>query len=197
MKKIIFLILILASIFYLNISKKEINLTDKKILCFGDSITYGYGVEMEHSYPLVLANLTHVNIQNSGINGELSKDGLIRLTNILEKDKFDILVLCHGGNDILRGMDLSKTKSNLKQMIKLAKSKNIKVLLIAVPNPNLGLLGLKSNEIYEELAREENILLEDEILSEILLNQSLKSDQIHPNKQGYELLAKAVFKLLK
>lgn len=192
MKKIFLLVLLLVGFFYINVSKKEKDLQNLEILCFGDSITYGYGVNEDESYPAVLANLTNAKVQNSGLNGETSEFGLIRLKGILETSKFDVLILCHGGNDLLQNLNINFTKSNIKQMIKLAKDKNIKVLLIGVPNPSLGLFGLKSNEIYKETANEENVPLENEILSEILINQNLKSDQIHPNKQGYEKLAKAI-----
>lgn len=192
MKKIFLLVLLLVGFFYINVSKKEKDLQNLEILCFGDSITYGYGVNEDESYPAVLANLTNAKVQNSGLNGETSEFGLIRLKGILETSKFDVLILCHGGNDLLQNLNINFTKSNIKQMIKLAKDKNIKVLLIGVPNPSLGLFGLKSNEIYKEIANEENVPLENEILSEILINQNLKSDQIHPNKQGYEKLAKAI-----
>lgn len=192
MKKIFLLVLLLVGFFYINVSKKEKDLQNLEILCFGDSITYGYGVNEDESYPAVLANLTNAKVQNSGLNGETSEFGLIRLKGILETSKFDVFILCHGGNDLLQNLNINFTKSNIKQMIKLAKDKNIKVLLIGVPNPSLGLFGLKSNEIYKEIANEENVPLENEILSEILINQNLKSDQIHPNKQGYEKLAKAI-----
>lgn len=192
MKKIFLLVLLLVGFFYINVSKKEKDLQNLEILCFGDSITYGYGVNEDESYPAVLANLTNAKVQNSGLNGETSEFGLIRLKGILETSKFDVFILCHGGNDLLQNLNINFTKSNIKQMIKLAKDKNIKVLLIGVPNPSLGLFGLKSNEIYKETANEENVPLENEILSEILINQNLKSDQIHPNKQGYEKLAKAI-----
>lgn len=192
MKKIFLIALLLVGFFYINFPKKEKDLQNLQILCFGDSITYGYGVNEDESYPSLLANLTNAKVQNSGLNGETSKFGLIRLKSILETSKFDVLILCHGGNDLLQNLNINFTKSNIKQMIKLAKDKDIKVLLIGVPNPSLGLFGLKSNEIYKQIADEENVPLENEILSEILINPSLKSDQIHPNKQGYEKLAKAI-----
>lgn len=166
-------------------------LKDTKILAFGDSLTYGVGAKSGYSYPKQLSKLLHVEVINSAIPGEVSADGLKRLKGVLDKTNPDILLLCHGGNDILRKYNLKITKNNIKNMIKLAQNRNIRVILIGVPKWN-GFLGIGTAEIYDELASEMDIDYEGEVLEKIENDASLKSDRVHPNTKGYKIMAKAI-----
>lgn len=197
MKKIFFILfIILVAIFLLKSSPKKHDFSNLSILSFGDSLTYGYNAASSKSYPSVLANLLNAKVANKGVNGEVSKDGLKRLKEELDNKHYDILILCHGGNDFLRKEDISKTKQNIKDMVFLAKQKNIFVLLVAVPFPKLNIFGIENSPIYQEIANEENIALEDEALKDILSSPSLKSDHIHPNEKGYEEFANFIAKKL-
>lgn len=165
-----------------------------KILAFGDSLTYGYGVSQNLSYPSKLSELLHVEVFNEGISGELSTQGLERLPAALDKYKPQILVLCHGANDILKNRDLSITKENLNKMVSLANKKGIFVLLVGVPS--YGLLTFSVPSFYNEVAKENRIEIEDKVLLKIVESENLKSDRLHPNEQGYELMAKKIAKIL-
>lgn len=167
---------------------------DAILLAFGDSLTYGTGTSPDHAYPAKLASLINRRVINAGIPGEISKNGLMRLPALLEQHHPDLIIICHGGNDILRKLDIRQTKSNLQQMINLARANNTQVLLIGVPE--FGLF-LNNSPIYRALAEENQIPLEDGILSDILGKNTLKSDHIHPNTQGYQLFAERIFALLK
>ena len=161
---------------------------ETKIVAFGDSITYGYNVQEDKSYPAQLANLLQVEVINEGKNGELSYEGLKRLPFVLDKYKPQILIICHGSNDIIRRKSLLKTKENVSKMVKLAKKRGIHVVLVGVPTVEL--FSLKTAQIYFEIAEELEVPLESEALESILSNDSLKIDQIHPNEKGYEILSK-------
>ncbi|MDD2382816.1 MAG: arylesterase [Sulfurospirillaceae bacterium] len=167
---------------------------DTKVLAFGDSLTFGYGVSRDKSYPSVLANLLHTEVINEGISGEMSEQGLLRLPAVLEKYKPNILVLCHGANDILRKRDLVKMKENLSKMITMAQEKGIYVLLVGVPTNELLTFSVPS--LYYDVAQSHGIEIEDKALSEILGNDTLKSDQVHPNEQGYRMMALNIAQLL-
>lgn len=167
---------------------------ETKILSFGDSLTFGYGVSKELSYPSKLSELLHVEVVNEGISGEFSAKGLERLPALLEKHKPQILVLCHGANDILKRNDLSSTKDNLNKMVLLAKEKGIFVLLVGVPSYDI--LSFNVPSFYYEVAKENGLEIEDRALKKILESDDLKSDQVHPNKLGYELMAKNIAKIL-
>ncbi len=167
---------------------------DAVILAFGDSLTYGTGVERAQSYPAVLQQLSGRQVINAGAPGEISANGLKRLPGLLQRHQPALLVLCHGGNDILRRLSRSKMKQNLDAMITLAKQQGVAVALLAVPD--FGLF-LQPVEVYAELAEQHDIPVELDALASILQQASLKSDQVHPNREGYRRLAQAVADLLK
>jgi len=167
---------------------------DATILAFGDSLTYGTGVEAAQSYPAVLSRLTGLDVINAGVPGEVTPEGLQRLPEVLQEVEPQLLILCHGGNDMLRKRDLKVAADNLRRMVRLAQQQGISVLLIAVPQP--GLL-LSPPQFYEQVAGEMNVPIETGVLSDILSERSLKSDTIHPNAKGYRLMAEAVFNLMR
>jgi len=173
---------------------QELQATDT-ILTFGDSLTFGYGAKRNESYPSVLATLIHSKVINGGVNGDTSSEGLKRLPKLLEDKSIKLIILCFGGNDILRKLPMSELKDNLRNMANMAKAKNIKVLLVSVPN--IGLFGLSPLDLYEDLSVEENVPLASGVLSGILSKGSLKSDQIHPNALGYKKMAKDIYNVLK
>jgi len=164
------------------------------ILAFGDSLTYGFSAKSTESYPAILTRLTGLNVINAGVNGDTSQEGLRRLPKHLEDKNIKLMILFFGGNDIMQKGSMSALKSNLKEMIGMAKEKNITVLLVSVPN--LGLFGLSPLALYEELAEEEEIPLLSGMLSDILSQPSLKSDQIHPNALGYKQMAEEIYEKL-
>ncbi len=167
---------------------------DTKILAFGDSLTAGYGVAKASSYPSVLSELLRTEVYNEGISGEMSEQGLARLPGLLEKYKPEILVLCHGANDILRKRDLVKMQDNLSKMIIMAKEKGVYVLLVGVPTYDI--LSFSVPSLYYDVAKMNGIEIEDKSLRSIFNDDTLKSDQVHPNAQGYAMMAKHIAKLL-
>jgi lysophospholipase L1-like esterase len=197
MKYIIISVIIILAFFELNKSEIEtVKLTQNdSILAMGDSLTYGFGADPKYSYPKRLSTLTNLNVINTGINGDTSQDGLRRLPSLLNDSSIKLMILCFGGNDILQKKSMVDLKDNLKKMITLAKAKNIDVLLISVPN--ISLFGLSSLELYEEVAEEENVHLISGLLADVLSQASLKSDQIHPNAQGYKVMSEKIFEALK
>ena len=167
---------------------------DAVILCFGDSLTYGTGASEAESYPMQLAALTGRRVTRAGVPGELSARGLERLPEALDETAPDLLILCHGGNDLLQRQDQGQLKANLAAMIELARSRGVAVMLIAVPEPSL---ALKPPALYGELAREFDLPIERKILADIVTKGSLKSDRVHPNAAGYRKMAEAVAKALR
>lgn len=167
---------------------------DAVLLAFGDSLTYGHGASAEHDYPALLAGMVQRQVINEGVNGEISADGLKRLPALLDEYQPALLILIHGGNDLLHKIPEDQTAQNLMQMIKEAKQRNIQVVMMGVPPPTLFLLS--SAEFYETVAEAEKIPVDLKTVPEILSDKALKSDLIHPNDAGYKQLADAVYKLL-
>ncbi|HZU09390.1 MAG TPA: arylesterase [Pseudacidobacterium sp.] len=174
------------------------------IACFGDSLTAGYGVEPNHTYPDDLQKLLdehgyHYRVVNKGISGNTSKDGADRLKDVLALHP-RIVVLEFGGNDGLRGLPLSATKQNLEEMITTLQKAGIKVLLagITLP-PNYGPDYIQQfNGIYASLAKKYNTPLVPFLLKDVYsVPGSMQEDGIHPTAQGCRQVAANVFEALK
>jgi acyl-CoA thioesterase-1 len=166
---------------------------DAVILTFGDSLTRGTGAKDPDSYPSVLSALTGRHVINAGIPGELSEDGLKRLPALLDEHQPALLILCHGGNDILRKKDLNRMGENLRAMIALAQERNIPVVLLGVPQPSI---FLSSAEIYREIAESTGVVFIEDIIADVLGDKALKSDTVHPNGAGYRRIAEQVYSTL-
>lgn len=168
--------------------------TDAVILAFGDSLTFGTGANSQtESYPAVLQQLIDRKVINSGVPGEISQQGLVRLPMILEQTKPDLVVLCHGGNDLILKLGNDQLKNNLEKMISLIQKSGAEVLLIAVPRFSI---TLAVPELYTELATAYKLPIELTILPELERNSAMKSDTIHPNSMGYKVLAERIHKLI-
>ncbi len=167
---------------------------DAVILAFGNSLTFGTGATTAQSYPAQLQQLLQRHVINAGVPGETSAQGLRRLPGLLDAHQPDLLIVCHGGNDILRRMSRSALKQNLAAMVRLAQDRHIAVVLVAVPEFGL---WLRPAEVYAELADEHRIPLEAGILPDILQQAALKADQVHPNAAGYRRFSEAIADLLK
>lgn len=168
--------------------------SDARILAFGDSLTSGSGAgEADAAYPAMLAERISRPVINAGVPGEETAAGLLRLPDILDRKNPDLLLLCHGGNDLLRSRDEEQMRNNLRQMVDYAHERNIPVVLIAVP---ARALPLRPASLYQELAEELEIPLLKSTVSAILRDSALRADPIHPNSAGYARLAEAVHDLL-
>lgn len=167
---------------------------DDKVLAFGDSLTHGTGAPPQQSYPAQLARIIGQPVVNAGVPGETSAQGARRLPSVLQEVGPALVLLCHGGNDILRGMDLTATRRNLETMVGMAHTAGAQVVLIGVPRRSLLLRDTAG--FYREVAETTDTPLEDEALEDILGDDRLKSDAVHPNAAGYRRLAQAVAELL-
>ncbi len=164
------------------------------ILAFGDSLTYGTGAGAGDSYPAVLGRITGRTVIGAGVPGEITDEALRRLPGALEEHRPKVLLLCIGGNDLLRGLDERRIAANLRAMIQQARARDVGVLLIGVPKPRL--IG-GTPAFYADLAEEFKLPYEGKVVRELLYDNSTKSDMVHPNAEGYRLMAEAVAKLLR
>jgi len=193
MKKLSFIIILLFSACNNTPAISPLSEGDS-ILAFGDSITYGTGASWKESYPHRLQALISNKILSSGIPGEVTADALKRLPEVLERYSPRLLLLCEGTNDMGMNLDDKQTAKNIREMIKLTKKRGIEVVLIGAPRPGS---SLNVPEFYRDIAREFKIPYEGEALKKILLDSSLRADPIHPNRDGYRVMADAIAVLLK
>jgi lysophospholipase L1-like esterase len=160
--------------------------TNDVVLAFGDSLTFGTGAAESESYPMVLAGLIKRNVVRAGVPGEITAQGLQRLPGLLEEHRPKIVVLCLGGNDMLRRIDDKTIITNLREMIQIIRRQGASVVLLGVPKP--ALFG-GAAKFYGELAKELAVPYEGEVITAVLRDNALKSDPIHPNANGYRRIA--------
>ena len=164
------------------------------ILAFGDSLTFGTGAAETESYPAVLGGLIGRNVVRAGVPGEVTAQGLQRLPSILDTHKPKLVLLCLGGNDMLRRTDDKTIAANLREMVQLIRRQGAAVVLLGVPKP--ALFG-GAAKFYGELANELGVAYDSEIINNVLRDPGLKSDPIHPNAQGYRKIAEQLAEFLK
>ena len=165
------------------------------VVCLGDSLTEGFQVSPDQSYPALLeARLRElgydVRVVNAGISGSTSASGVSRLGWQL-RSKPDIVILGLGGNDGLRGLALDSVRENLSRTIALALAKGVAVILagMKIP-PNYGLDYTREFEqIYPALAKRHQVPLVPFLLEGVAAKPELNiGDGIHPNSEGYRLV---------
>ncbi len=167
--------------------------SDGPWVAFGDSLTEGYGANGSGSdYPAQLGKLLGVPIQNLGVSGETSADGLKRLDDV-EALNPRVVLLCFGGNDVLQGLPRDRMFANLGAMIDRFNARGSFVVLIGIRGA--GLMG--DAEGFEELAEQKEVKLVSNILDGILSQPSLMSDYVHPNDAGYAKIAERLEKELR
>jgi lysophospholipase L1-like esterase len=166
---------------------------DATLLAFGDSLTRGKGVTEAASYPTVLSKLISRTVVNAGVSGETTRRGVARFADVLKAASPELVILMHGGNDILRDMDRSETKAHLSTMIEHAHAAGVQVLLLGLPEKRL---FSSSAAIYGELAEQYSIVFEPSIVSSLLRQPKMKSDAVHFNAHGYAALAERIHEML-
>ena len=164
------------------------------VVAFGDSLTYGTGADESESYPAVLGQLIGRTVVRAGVPGEVTAQGLERLPAVVDEFKPRLVIVCLGGNDMLRQVRDAEIAQNLRSIIKTLQDKKIAVVLIGVPKPAL---ITSAPVFYADLAKEFAIPYEGKVVTSVLYSNETKSDPIHPNAKGYRRMAEAIAQLLK
>ena len=159
------------------------------IIAFGDSLTAGYGAGDGEDYPARLSQQIGVPILNAGVSGDTTESALARIEeDVLSRDP-RIVIVGLGGNDFLRGVPIATTEANLRSIIQHIHTSGAMVVLLGFTFPTL---GRSYDDMYEDIADDEHCLLIPRTLRGILRDPKLRSDAIHPNAAGYQLMAERV-----
>ncbi|MDT5272564.1 MAG: acyl-CoA thioesterase [Acidobacteriota bacterium] len=179
--------------------------TVPKIVAFGDSLTAGYGLAPQESYPALLQKLIDADgfkyeVVNAGVSGDTSAGGVRRIDWSLDAGGVRFVILELGANDFLRGQPVAETRKNLSDIIKRARSRGAQVLLAGM------LTTTESGRDYEveirdafkSLAAENDIILIPFFLEGVAgIDKLNQQDRIHPNAEGTKLVAATVYRYLK
>jgi acyl-CoA thioesterase-1 len=175
-----------------------------RLVCFGDSLTAGYGTDPGQSYPDVLQKMLdqqgyRYRVVNAGVSGETTKDGLERVERIAARHP-PLVVLEFGGNDGLRGLPLEQTQANLSQMIETLQKSGTTVALagISLP-PEYGPEYIaKINAMYPALAKQYHVRLLPMLLTNVYgVAGDMQDDGHHATAKGNVQVAKNVEQLVK
>jgi acyl-CoA thioesterase-1 len=168
------------------------------IVALGDSLTAGYGLpEGEGLVPQLQNWLTaqgsDITIINAGVSGDTSAGGLSRLDWSLTPET-DALIVTLGGNDLLRGIQPSETRSNIDTIVKQATDRGLKILIVPMQAPgNFGPdYKTQFDALYPEIAQAHGAaitppffrLLSPDATDPGQIAQWMQPDGLHPNKDG-------------
>jgi acyl-CoA thioesterase-1 len=165
--------------------------TQVTVLVLGDSLTAGYGLEEDESFPTQLENRLQtagydVNVINAGVSGDTTASGLARVEWALA-DRPEIVIVELGGNDALRGLDPTQVYVNLDRILARLKADGCRVILAGMLAPrNLGYeYSSKFDRVYPDLAKRHSVLFYPFFLEGVATDHKLnQADGIHPNAAG-------------
>jgi acyl-CoA thioesterase-1 len=173
---------------------------ERQVVALGDSLFAGYGLRVEQAYPVRLeaalrAQGINVRVRNAGVSGDTTADGLARLDFTLSGGaKPDVVLLCLGGNDMLRGLPVSQTRANLEAMLAKLEARHIRVVLMGMlAPPNMGPEYARAfDAIYPALAKKHHDVLVPFFLQAVIARDDLRlADHMHPTAPGVEAIVGA------
>jgi acyl-CoA thioesterase-1 len=173
------------------------------LICFGDSITAGYGLQSGQSFPDALqrdldSRGYHYSVNNQGTSGATTKDAIVSLPSVILLHP-QVVIVEFGGNDGLRGLPPSETRRNLDAVLTALESAHVKVLLagITLP-PNYGPDYIQSFEqVFRDLAAKHHIAFVPMIYKDLIhVPGTIQADGIHPTAKGSEIIAKTLLPVL-
>jgi len=186
------------------------------LVCLGDSLTAGYGAtkpgqdDLTKSYPAYLQTKVNLPVINAGISGNTTAQGLARVDlDVLSRDPH-ITVILLGANDFFQGVSIAQTKSNLQNIISKIDEEGRKIYVAkfftdaialemaennAIPEDDMLAALSEYSDMYNALAESKNVTLIEDIWQGVWGIHM--SDFVHPNAEGYAVMADNIFNALK
>ncbi|MCL2390295.1 MAG: GDSL-type esterase/lipase family protein [Endomicrobia bacterium] len=193
MKKLIFLILLSILCGCSDVKPLNTDNNGANIVAFGNSLTAGYGVDSAYSFPSVLQDMTGRTVINLGVSGDTARMGADRKEDISSHNPFMVLIE-FGGNDAMKMRPLDETKAALKEIVDYVQSLGA-IAVIVDTGGNIKMSAY--TKMMKQIAKEKQAVFVPAIMDGIFFKPQLKSDGIHPNAEGYKLIAEKIYKIIK
>lgn len=188
-------LLLFLCFFLISCSGPEpVELTGENIICFGDSLTYGTGAPRDKSYPAQLSDMIGQPVINAGVPGDTTTRALERLEEDVLSQSPRIVLITLGGNDLKNGVRKDVAFRNLKTIIKAIQAEGGLVILGGV---KFIILDKGYGKMYKKLAKENDIILIPNVLKGLIGKDKYMSDHIHPNGEGYAIMAERFYEAMK
>jgi lysophospholipase L1-like esterase len=181
-------------LFFQTPAVRDVRLSGENIICFGDSLTSGYGATPGMDYPAQLSRLVGRPVINAGRSGETTVSALARLDRDVLSRSPRIVLVTLGGNDLMRGMDRQQAFGNLKAIVTSIQARGALVIIGGVEAP---IWGRGFEEGYRQVSKETGAVLIPDVLKGIMGNPNLMHDAIHPNDSGYAAMARYFHEAMK
>ena len=199
MKKVIYAILVLGIIFlgyvifFHSTDRGPGVANNQTIICFGDSLTYGTGAGKGMDYPSQLSKLIGRPVVNAGVPGDTTGRALRRLDRDVISKNPGLVLITLGGNDLKNGVSRDTAFSNLKQIVESIQDSGAGVIIGGL---KFSFRDRGYGKGYQELADETGVILIPDIFEGIMGNRELMSDPIHPNDDGYKIIAQRFYEAM-
>jgi lysophospholipase L1-like esterase len=165
----------------------------EKIICFGDSLTFGTGASKGMEYPSQLSKMISKPVFNAGVPGDTTDVALKRLEQDVLSRFPDVVLITLGGNDLKNGIDKESAFKNLEIIVDSIQKQGAQVIIGGLKFP---LRDRGFGRGYKELADRTGAILIPNILEGIIGNRKLMSDPIHPNSDGYRIVAERFYEAM-
>ena len=196
MKKIVVGIIIIMGLFYFlrggKTNIKNFPNQNRAVVAFGDSLTAGYGAPAGASFPDVLAKKINRPVVNLGVSGETAVQAPARLEQVLRERPYMVLIE-FGANDHMRQQSRQAAVNAVARIVDEVQNYGAIAVIVDTGGPGMG----EYTRAYKQMAQDKGALFVPGIVKGIFYKPSLKSDQVHPNAQGYALVADKVHKVIK
>ena len=171
----------------------RVNLNGKNIICFGDSITEGVGANTGEDFPSLLAQKLNQPIINAGKGGDTTIDALRRLQGDVFEKNPGLVIVEFGANDYFQKIPPEETFKNLEDIVFQIQQHGATVVLAEVK------IGIFFDEYYsgfKKISKRRKVLLIPDIMRGVFNNPKLKSDNLHPNAEGYKIISERIYKYI-
>ena len=173
---------------------QHVRLAGENIICFGDSLTSGFGASSGMDYPSQLSRRIGRPVINAGRPGDTTVSALARLDRDVLSRSPRVVLVTLGGNDLMRGMDRPQAFRNLRTIVTSIQAQGALVIIGGVEAP---IWGRGFEKGYQEVSKETSAVLIPDILKGVMGNPKLMHDAIHPNDSGYAIMAQYFHEAMK